>query len=192
MPTLFYDCEIMGDPTVLGWDAYKELGISVIGCWDSISQDFSYILADPIFPPTKGKKELKDFQALVNQCDQIIGFNSKNFDDPLCWAHQVDIKTTFDLLEEVRIAAYGSPDWEDQPKGFSYKLDALAKFNLDYSKSGHGALAPKLWSEGKYQEVIDYCINDVRILKDLYELFLAGKLKDPNTGAPLIYRKVGG
>ena len=42
-----------------------------------------------------------------------------------------------------------------------------------------------LWQQGKHQEVIDYCMNDVKITKELILLFLDLHLKDPNTGAIL-------
>jgi DEAD/DEAH box helicase domain-containing protein len=111
----------------------------------------------------------------------LIGFNSKNFDDKLLQANGINLSTDYDVLEQIRIAAYGSPNWHDCPKGFSYSLDAITSAN-GFKKTGHGALAPQLWQEGKRQEVIDYCLNDCLITKEILLLGMNGLLKDPNTG----------
>jgi hypothetical protein len=70
------------------------------------------------------------------------------------------------------------------PKGWSYKLDAIAKAN-GMAKTGTGELAPIMWQRGQKQEVIDYCLNDVRVTTAILELGLAGELADPNTGKKL-------
>lgn len=81
---------------------------------------------------------------------------------------------------EIRRAAYGSTKWDKQPKGHSYSLDAVAKAN-GMAKTGSGEKAPKLWQQGKRQEVINYCQFDVRITYELLRLGIEGNLKDPNT-----------
>ena len=183
---LIYDCEIIKCiPTGArfseyeyceGWDDFKNMGISVIGFysdkipWSSLFNAYSHSL-----------KPFDNFQRIIDNESQIIGFNSKNFDDKLCQTNGINITTTYDLLEEIRIAAFGSPDWQDTPKGFSYSLDAIARAN-GRVKTGSGALAPQLWQEGRKQEVIDYCINDVKLTVEILRLGLKGKLKDPNTG----------
>jgi hypothetical protein len=111
----------------------------------------------------------------------LIGFNSKNFDDKLLQANGINLSTDYDVLEQIRIAAYGSPNWQACPKGFSYSLEAITSAN-GFKKTGHGALAPQLWQDGKRQEVISYCINDCLITKEILLLGMNGLLKDPNTG----------
>lgn len=56
-----------------------------------------------------------------------------------------------------------------------------------FSLCGLQKLAQVRWlhnsgNKKKHQEVVDYCMNDVRITKELILLFLEGKLEDPNTG----------
>ena len=181
---IVYDCEIIKCiPTGAtfseyeycnGWDDFSNMGISVIGFYsDSQSlwtRGYNHCLS-PFY----------DFQKLINNESAIVGFNSKKFDDNLCQANGIKIETTYDLLEEIRIAAFGSPDWQDTPKGFSYSLNAIAMAN-GRAKTGSGALAPQLWQEGRKQEVIDYCVNDVKLTVEMLMLGLEGKLKDPNTG----------
>lgn len=168
-----------------GWDDFENMGISVVGLADlnsGYSEIFILNILNPDPIPPAGFSKL---QSLFLE-NKILGFNSRNFDDNLCKAHGLSIQTSFDLLEEVRIAAYGSPSWEDQPPGFRYNLDAIARAN-GLAKTGHGELAPKLWQEGKREEVADYCLNDVAITKGLLLKFLDGNLIDPNTGNLLKY-----
>lgn len=190
---LFYDLEIINliqrDPrfprlkSCGGWTDFANMGISVCGFAINARPVECALFDDSVKLPMFRRQ---DFESLVTDATQVIGFNSTSFDDNLMFANGINIRTTFDLLEQVRISAYGSPAWQDCPRGCTYKLDALAQANLDYRKTGSGELAPVLWQQGKYQEVIEYCKNDVRILRDLYYLFLQGKLKDPNNGKILI------
>lgn len=157
---LFYDCEIINDPIALGWKNFKALGICVIGCyanWLPKSQQLQYFTVDGGF---------EGFQALVNQADEIVGFNSISFDDPLCQAHDIHIQTTYDLMVEIRRAA-GESLSGTCTRG--YNLARLTEVNLGRKKTGLGSEVPALWQAGKRQEVIDYCLNDVQLLVDLYQ-----------------------
>jgi hypothetical protein len=153
------------------------MGISVIGyaLWrDGEQPEISCVLSDPA---EGGLDFVADVWA---QADRVWGFNSASFDDWLMWANGVEVSTTHDLLEIVRCAAGWSADYRSVPKGFSYSLDAIAKAN-GMAKTGHGALAPVLWQQGKHQEVVDYCRNDVVITYEVLQLGLKGVLIDPNT-----------
>jgi hypothetical protein len=153
-----------------GWTDYKGMGIAVIGYqWNDEPPAFAL--------------DANTFASVLMERKEPIfmGFNSLKFDDKLLQANGVEITTTYDLLVEVRKAA-GYTSRSQVPKGYSYKLDAIAKAN-GKAKTGEGALAPVLWQQGKRQQVIDYCINDVVITKAMLNLGLAGQLIDPNTGA---------
>ncbi|HBE17081.1 MAG TPA: hypothetical protein DDW51_05580 [Cyanobacteria bacterium UBA11367] len=193
MKGIVYDCEIINcipsakmwqKPQLTyckGWDDFEGMGISVI-CASEIDSDqkweFSFY-------------NIQKFQAVIYKALRenyiIAGFNSKSFDDNLCRANGIAITTNFDLLEEIRIAAFNSPRWEDTPKGRTYKLDAIAKAN-GMSKTGSGELAPELWQMGKEAEVMQYCMNDVLITKQLLIKFINNQLVDPNTNLVLQYK----
>lgn len=181
MKRLFFDLEIIKlikpDPRYPlmavcgGWDDFDNMGISCVG----------YAVEDQ--EPIAEGWLCGDFVAMALSGDyQLIGFNSHNFDDRLLAANGVK-RQSLDLLAMVRLAAYGSKSWQDQPEGYSYKLDALAEANLiNFRKTGHGALAPLLWQLGRQQEVCDYCANDVKILQALWFKFHGEGLIDPNNG----------
>lgn len=157
---LFYDCEIINDPNVHGWQNYKALGICTIGCyanWLPKGRRLQCFTVDGGF---------EGFQDLANQADEIVGFNSIGFDDPLCQAHGIHIETTYDLMVEVRRAA-GEPLSGSCTQG--YNLARLSEVNLGRNKTGHGADVPVLWQASEKQRAIDYCLNDVMLLVDLYQ-----------------------
>lgn len=196
MDYIIYDCEIIrcipgpngerkpGLQYCDGWGDHSHMGISVIGTVDGAG------ITQAFLEPSTGWKD-SPFQSFIDAAKQegkiIVGFNSLSFDDNFCKANGINISTDFDLLREVRIAAYGTPEWADQPKGSNYSLAAITAAN-GAKKTGHGATAPELWQAGKRQEVIDYCINDCLITRQMLELFLRGQLIDPNTGSFLSYK----
>lgn len=178
--TLIYDCEVANSPLIKGWSNWEGLGISVIGCiWANEETAFAFDNRDPNY--------LVKFQKTVQQAEKIVGFNSRNFDDQLCNWWGVNINTTIDLLEEFRIMSGQPPKYTRGVTKAGYSLDAIVQENGLGAKTGHGADAPKLWQQGKYKEVIDYCLNDVLLTKRLYLMWREGILKDPTTGA-LLYR----
>lgn len=190
---IIYDCEILKcipDKRVdlsefyeccSGWDDFENMGISVIGYCDSIN-------SPQICLWERWEDRIKLRQAL-DATDIIIGFNSRSFDDNLLAANNLACWTDYDLLEEIRLAAYGSDRWELQPEGYSYSLGKIASAN-GLAKTGSGAQAPQLWQQGKRQEVIDYCLNDVAITRSILQLGLKGDLVDPNTGELLQLRSL--
>jgi hypothetical protein len=119
----------------------------------------------------------------------LIGFNSKNFDDKLLQANGINIKTGYDLLEEIRLAAFGSTRWQDTPKGCNFSLGKIGEAN-GFPKTGSGELATALWQQGRHEDVIRYCLNNVKITHELLLLGWAGILIDPNTGKKLRTRSL--
>lgn len=168
MKTLFYDCEII-NPIRSGsdWRNYSYLGISVIGAyasWLPKGDRLQAFTAD----------RFDEFQILASDADEVVGFNSIEFDDQLCLAHGIHVQTTYDLMREVRRAA-GEPT--SGPCTPGYNLARLSEVNLGRKKTGLGSQVPDLWATGEYQQVINYCLNDVELLRLLY--WLRDCLKDP-------------
>lgn len=183
MDALIYDCEIIncipsgeieeGLSYCKGWTDFEGMGIAVIGCWD-LKDDLPRIFFQDNF---------QEFQSLANSRNQIIGFNSISFDDKLCQANGIQIKTTYDLLCEVRVASGQPPFFKPRVTRGGYSLDAIAKANLEISKSSSGDLAPKLWQRGQHGAVADYCLRDVVLTKKIFEK--RHNLIDPTNGSTL-------
>lgn len=188
---LIYDCEIInlippkGDRLpnynyCEGWDDHKAMGVSVVGLGYPDRQGDGVWDSRFMTIPT--------LQHWLSQPGHIIGFNSRKFDDKLMAANGVKVKTTYDLLDEILLAAgqAGKAYWKN---GLSYSLGKIGEAN-GHSKTGSGELAPVLWQDGKFDEVRDYCINDIKVTHELLRLGWAGGLIDPNTGDKLQLRKL--
>ncbi len=106
----------------------------------------------------------KDAAALVADliaADRVIGFNLLNFDYPVLKAYTTnrlsDLKT-LDLLDDIY-----------NKLGFRLGLDALASATLGANKSADGLQAIQWFREGKFEQLVAYCRDDVAITKKLYE-----------------------
>ena len=123
------------------------------------------------------EKDLPQLFRKLEQASRIIGFNSKGFDMPVLnnyYPGDLLQLPQLDMLEEVQRAL-----------GHRLKLDTIAEATLGSSKSAHGLLAVQWWKEGKIQEIIDYCQQDVKVTKEVYEFGLERGyvLFDDRTGA---------
>ena len=67
---------------------------------------------------------------------------------------------TFPSLDLLEVIA--------QSLGFRVKLDDVAQATLGYGKSGHGLQAVEWWKQGD-QKIKDYCLQDVKVTKEVYE-----------------------
>ena len=113
------------------------------------------------------KETLKDLWPIFEKADMFITYNGDHFDIPILnkyYSGDLTKIKSLDLLKEVRNSL-----------GRRLKLDSLAEATLGRHKTGHGSDANVWWREGLHQKVIDYCIEDVRITKDIYEYALKHK-----------------
>ncbi len=98
---------------------------------------------------------------MLLEADQIIGFNTINFDyqvlQPYLNFKLADIPS-LDILQEV-----------EKLIGHRVKLDNLAQMTLGVGKSGDGLQALKFYKLGQMEELKKYCLDDVRITKELYD-----------------------
>ena len=98
---------------------------------------------------------------MLSEADQIIGFNIKNFDFQVLQPYMsFDLGTipALDILTEV-----------EKLIGRRVRLDNLAHMTLGYGKSGDGLEALKLFKQGRMDDLKKYCLDDVRITKELYD-----------------------
>ena len=127
------------------------LKISVVCIYDSKTD--SYLSFE--------EKELLKLEEILKQADLIIGFNIRDFDMEVLAPYLLTpVKTLpiLDLLVEF-----------EKVRGHRASLQSLAQATLGTSKSGSGWDALKLYKEGRMDELIKYCKDDVKITKDVYE-----------------------
>jgi DEAD/DEAH box helicase domain-containing protein len=92
--------------------------------------------------------------------DFVVGFNIKRFDYTVLTGYtDFDFRTltTIDLLEHVH-----------RRLGYRLSLDHLAQATLGAQKSADGLQALKWWKEGRIDDIVAYCKQDVAVTRDLY------------------------
>ncbi len=142
------------------------LDISVVCIHDS--QDDSY--------KSFTEANMKDLWPILEHSDMIITWNGDHFDIPLLNKYYTgDLKKikSLDLMKEVVNVL-----------GRRLKLDTVAQASLGKAKSGNGLEAIEWWLAGEVDKIIKYCIDDVKLTKEVYEYAMANsslKYKDNGT-----------
>ena len=123
--------------------------------------------------------ELTKFFALLDRADVVIGFNSDNFDLPTLTRHyhgKIKDIPSLDLMDRIKKSC-----------GHRIGLDAVTSATFNTGKTGNGLDAIKFYREGRLKELADYCLQDVKITRDLYDYGLQnGKVKFKNKWNRLI------
>ncbi|MBI4993812.1 ribonuclease H-like domain-containing protein [Candidatus Wolfebacteria bacterium] len=151
---LVLDIETSNTFSEVGRDNFGALNVSLIGLY-SYDRD-KYFAFD--------ENEIDKAADFLKNASKIIGFSISRFDLPVLEKHlDFDIFKTprFDILDEIEYLT-----------GKRISLDLLAKANLGVGKNGKSLEAVNLYREGKMEELKNYCLNDVKITKDLYDLIL--------------------
>ena len=121
------------------------------------------------------EKDLKNLWPILEKADLLIGYNSEHFDIPLLnkyYSGDLTKIKSLDLMKEIKNSI-----------GRRIKLDHIAEGTLGANKSAHGLQAIAWWKQGEIDKIIDYCIDDVKITKKLYDYALKnGKLKYKDGG----------
>lgn len=104
---------------------------------------------------------------LLNFDGLLVSFNGKRFDIP-CLLDGIDIETFFGLQRKRHLDLLA--DFYDKVNGrFRVSLNNMAENTIKKVKTGNGANAPILFQEGKWDELVDYCKNDVMLTKEVFE-----------------------
>ncbi len=136
-----------------GRDNFNDLKVSLVGAYSYDDDRFYSFYED----------QIEAFAPLLKRAGLVIGFAINRFDIPVLKKHfdfNLFALERLDMLEEIELKL-----------GQRVSLNALAKANLGEAKThSNGLEAIKLYHEGNFEELKDYCINDVRLTRDLYEL----------------------
>ena len=137
-----------------------DLDISVVCLYDSETEKYYSFLED----------QLEDMWPHFRDADMLVTYNGNHFDIPLLQKYApMDLSVTHhvDLFEKMR-----------EVTNKKLPLNGIAETTLGISKSGHGLDAIAWWNAGEIQKIIDYCIQDVKVTKDVYDYaFQYGELK---------------
>lgn len=116
------------------------------------------------------ERQLPKLFPLLQSADQIIGYNILDFDFAVLKPYlNFDIYRlpALDLLKEI-----------EKVLGHRVSLESVAQGTLGFGKSGKGLDAIAKFREGKIEELKAYCLDDVKITREIYESVLKrGKLR---------------
>ena len=132
-----------------GWDHIDKLGVSVACAYDSKSGEFLSFK----------ENELDKLQKLCRE-RLVVGYNILGFDLKVLGPYGFDAKRydVFDIMIDVH-----------HTSGWKYvKLDNIAKGTLGVQKSADGLQAVEWYKQGEIDKIIEYCIKDVEITRDVF------------------------
>lgn len=162
---IVFDIETQNTFADVGAIAHRGLKISIVGVYEYANDQYSTYTED----------ELPKLWSIFEHADRLIGYNSKSFDVAVLnnyYSGDLAKIPHLDLLECIK-----------DRLGFRLKLDDIAKGTLGASKSSHGLQAVQWWKEGNVQKIKEYCLDDVRLTKDIYEYAKKyGRLRYPDVG----------
>lgn len=127
------------------------LGVTVVGMYEYTANAFIAF----------EKEEFPRLEEIFASSSLLIGFNIKHFDIPVLQPHIKFDLGRFDVLDLM--------DEVERGLGFRVSLDNLSRATLGIGKSGMGLEAIDWWRDGLKDKVKEYCLQDVRLTRDLYE-----------------------
>lgn len=162
MDTLVFDIETQNfftDPEV-GWDNYEALRISAVGVY-SYAQDKYFCFEE---------SELRQAAELFRESGKLVGFSLNRYDVPVLnvYFQRLDAEKKLNLWERERVDLL---EEVETASGQRVSLSKLAYANLGVRKEHHGSEAIELYRSGRMKELKEYCLNDVRLTKELYDLY---------------------
>lgn len=134
-----------------GREHFTKLQISVLGVYDYRNAEFKIYEED----------ELKVFAERLQESPLLVGFNSKKFDVPILQKYIPFSLGNLPQLDVMEVLT--------NILGHRVSLDSVATATLGTQKSGSGLDAIKYWREGRLEELKKYCLDDVRITRDVFE-----------------------
>jgi DEAD/DEAH box helicase domain-containing protein len=148
-----------------GWDATDQLGVAVCVCYEYLTDRFR------IYGHTN--EELVELRERIKRADRISGFNIWKFDLPVIFGlpgrERVTelLPKTNDILRRIWLSLGLSGDqFSSLHKGWG--LDPVSRGTLNApGKIANGAQAPRWYQSGEWGKLVNYCVDDVTLERDL-------------------------
>lgn len=135
----------------VGGRNYEDLLVSVAGIYRYETDSYECYL----------ETDLHRLENLLIDCKLIIGFNHRKFDFPVLQRYFKIDTTRLPLLDLMQDIA--------EKIGHRVSLDSVAQATLGIGKTGHGLDAIDYYKKGEWEKLKDYCLNDVKITKKIYD-----------------------
>jgi DEAD/DEAH box helicase domain-containing protein len=134
-----------------GRSQFHRLGVSVGVAYRYDRDEFLVVTEDRI----------SELILLLLEASLVVGYNIRGFDYEVLRAYtDEDLQKlpTLDLMFDL-----------EQRLGFRPKLDSVAAATLGEGKIADGMQALEWWQLGEIDKIIEYCQEDVRVTRDLYD-----------------------
>ena len=153
----------MGDTLV--FDLETQFLANEVGGWDRIrdmhlSVGVTYSVVNGVYR-VYHEVDVDRLITDLRSADLVVGYNVKRFDYEVLRAYTDDPLSdlpTVDMLVDL----YRALGWRP-------KLDDIAAATIGSGKSANGVQAVQWFREGRIDEVIDYCRQDVEVTWKVYE-----------------------
>ena len=161
MKKIVFDIETKNIFQDVGSNNPVDLDISVVCTYDYETNSYDSFL----------EEDFSRLWDLLAKAEMLVTYNGDHFDIPLLNKYYKkdgrgdlnDIRS-LDLLKEIK-NSYGR----------RMKLDQIADGTFGIHKSGNGLDAVVWWRNGEIEKIKKYCLDDVKITKDVYEYALKNK-----------------
>jgi len=107
------------------------------------------------------EKEMSKMEEYLKKTDLVIGFNIRDFDFEVLQPYMLTTLSTLPMLDIL-------VEFE-KVRGHRISLQSVAQATLKSSKSGSGWDAIQYFREGRIEELKKYCLDDVRLTREVYE-----------------------
>ena len=167
MRKITFDIETKNTFEDIGENNPALLDISIVCIHDSETDTYDSFLED----------DFTRLWLILEKADMLIGYNSEHFDIPLLNKHYPGNLSTIkslDILKEIKDST-----------GRRFKLDSIATATLGKGKSGNGLEAITWWKNGEIDKIRQYCLDDVRVTKNIYNFALANGYLNYKEGAKI-------
>ncbi len=138
-----------------------DLDISIVCIYDYETGNYDSFL----------QEDLPRLWPILDKTDQLITYHGDHFDIPLLnkyyqkqTGRDLNKIRSLDVLREIK-NSYGR----------MMKLEQVAQGTLGIAKSGQGLDAIVWWRNDDIENLRKYCLDDVKITKDVYEYALKNK-----------------
>ena len=151
MKILTFDIETTNTFDEVGSPNPEDLDLAVICVHDNETNETTHYF----------KEDLGKLWPIIENSDMLVTFNGDHFDIPLLnkyYAGDLTQIKSLDLLVEIK-----------KSLGRRIKLDDIATATLGESKSADGLQSIIWWRQGKIDDVVSYCKQDVAVTKKVYD-----------------------
>lgn len=148
---LVLDLETQRTFDAVGRQNLHKLKVSVVGIYDYLSDEYRIY----------EESELTALEERLKSAELLIGFNIRRFDLPVLAPYlflSIETLPVLDLMEEI-----------EKIRGHRVSLHSVAQATLGITKTGEGWNAVSLYEQGRIEELKRYCLNDVRLTKEIYD-----------------------